>query len=155
MKVEWEYSKLWSIIYKYRCMIRIDSSILKEFYDEIKDAWNNHTVDLVDFDEQFIKQIIDYKTGALSSLQQEIDECKSQIIANNVKMNNEIYQIKQKHAIEIENLTKSNNEKMDCLLALLVKSTMKLENLSQNELFKILVKQEDLLLEKRLNELID
>lgn len=132
MKIKWNYNKLWKVLDKYSNMFNVENkpSALKDFYKESLEAWKveNRDVHFVDFDKDVIRNILD-KTE-LNSLPLQIEGLTNKLFVATQKFDKEVNEI----LLSINHLqNKMNND----------------------ELFAILLKQEDLLLDKRLNELID
>jgi len=143
----------------------MNSNLYKQFYIDVSDAWHGFSVELIDFDKEVIEQLVEYKTGHLSTLKKDLETVKNdltdynknlleQIDAIEKRHSENIESLKTSHQKEIEIIKKESEDKINALLSLLVKCTMKVENWNKDELFNILVKQEELLLEKRINELI-
>jgi len=144
MKVKFDIKKFFSLVDEYKDVFNIENkpSVLTEFWLKAEGIINNRDIQVEE--EDIISKIVDaninHQLVKIEGYDKLIEDLKISFQQNSKAL--------------FEKRTEENLLLMN-MFSKIQEIEQAIKSLNENELFNILVKQEELLLEKRINELID
>lgn len=144
MKVKYDIKKFFSLVDEYKDVFNIENkpSVVTEFWFKAEDIINNRDIQVEE--EDIISKIVNANINSQLVKIEGYDN-----LIENLKIS-----FQQNSKALFEKRTEENLLLMN-MFSKIQEIEQAIKSLNENELFNILVKQEELLLEKRINELIN